>query len=241
LKPPFSLGIDAALNGFFDYAGKAYFFKDSHYVRYDWAQDKIDLGPKHLSAWNLPRDFCTGIDAAINAPANYVGAGNYYGKVWFFKGAEYVRYDWASNTIDVRAPLSRWGLNVAPVVGGGWTPPAATSFPSESMDPRVVKAPKTYPGNPPPPDGWKYWPTGKKISAKAKALADLGPKKEPGTFIQDKDGDELIGMRSEWHNFTVLFDETTKKPYQKPGLYHGGSLMVPIAQPAASAGAGVQR
>lgn len=118
----------------------------------------------------------------------------------------------------------------------GWTPPAATVFPSESMDPRVLKAPKTYQGNPPPPNGWMYWPNSKKVTPAAKRLADLGPKKEPGTFIQDMVGGELIGMRSEWHNYTVLFDKETKKPYQKPGLYHGGSLMVPIVRPSATVG-----
>jgi hypothetical protein len=111
LQLPYSNGLDAALNGFFAYAGEAYFFNGGRYVRYDCADDKIDPGyPLPLSAWNLPNDFCTGIDAAVNAPANYGGGGKYYGKAWFFKGGEYVRYDWGSNSVDFRAPLSRWGL-----------------------------------------------------------------------------------------------------------------------------------
>jgi hypothetical protein len=114
---------------------------------------------------------------------------------------------------------------------GDWTPPTGGPYPVEAMDPRVLKAPKTYQGNPPPPTGWRYWPVGKAIKPGAKKLAELGPKKEPGTFIQDMVAGELIGMRSEWHPFTVLFDKETHKPYNKPGLYKGGSLMVPVEPP----------
>ena len=111
---------------------------------------------------------------------------------------------------------------------GDWTPPPATTFPDVSEDPRVVKKrPASFPGNPPPPVGWKYWPVSKKVTPAAKKLADIGkaPETVPGTFVRDMVGGELIAVRSEWHSFTVLGDE------KKPGLYKGGSLMVPVDAP----------
>lgn len=142
------------------------------------------------------------------------------------------------------APSDPHGKDAAPATPnapganpqGDWTPPMGGPYPIEAIDPRVLKAPKTFQGNPPPPNGWKYWPLGKTIKPAAKKLADLGPKKTPGTFIQDIVAGELVGMRSEWHNFTVLFDKETHKPFNKPGLFKGGSLMVPVEplkQPAA--------
>jgi len=96
----FSNGIDAALEGQGKYAGKAYFFKGDQYVRYDWNQDKVDAGyPLALSAWNLPGDFASGIDAALN------GQGKYAGKAYFFKGDQYVRYDWNRDKVDAGYPL----------------------------------------------------------------------------------------------------------------------------------------
>ena len=111
---------------------------------------------------------------------------------------------------------------------GDWTPPPATTYPDVSEDPRVVKKrPASFPGNPPPPVGWKYWPVSKKVTPAAKKLADIGkaPETVPGTFVRDMVGGELIAVRSEWHSFTVLGDE------KKPGLYKGGSLMVPVDAP----------
>ena len=98
LAGSFGGGVDAALNGRGAYAGKAYFFRGGHYVRYDWAQDGIDQSEKPLSAWGLTGAFATGVDAAFN------GHGNYEGKVYFFKGDQYVRYDWASDAVD-RGPV----------------------------------------------------------------------------------------------------------------------------------------
>jgi len=99
-------GIDAALNGSGSYDGKAYFFRGNGYVRYDWASGNVDPGyPASLSAWNLPGDFANGIDDAIN------GQGDFAGKAYFFRGGEYVRYDWASGNVDpyYPQPISLWG------------------------------------------------------------------------------------------------------------------------------------
>jgi GMP synthase-like glutamine amidotransferase len=52
LPPPFDAGVDAACNGAGEFAGKAYFFKDDRYVRYDWAADTPDFGPAAIAdAW----------------------------------------------------------------------------------------------------------------------------------------------------------------------------------------------
>src|SRR5438067_540829 len=103
----FQVGLEAALNGAGSYIGKAYFFKGDQYIRYDWSTGQIDDGyPFHLSAWNLPAQFLSGIDAAIN------GYGTFAGKAYFFKDQEYVRYDWATEQIDEQGvlPLAVWQL-----------------------------------------------------------------------------------------------------------------------------------
>jgi len=100
-------GVDAALNGVGQFAGKAYFFKGDQYVRYDWSTGKVDEGfPSSLSAWNLPSHFLSGIDAAMN------GYGRTFdGKAYFFKGQEYVRYDWGTGQIDLQnVLLPAWNL-----------------------------------------------------------------------------------------------------------------------------------
>ena len=99
--------IDAGLNGLGTYAGKAFFFRGDRYVRYDWAQDKVDEGyPLPVSAWHLPGEFASGIDTALN------GLGTYAGKAFFFRGDQYVRYDWAQDKVDEGYPLpvSVWHL-----------------------------------------------------------------------------------------------------------------------------------
>jgi hypothetical protein len=115
LPAEFGGSVDAALNGFGDYDGKAYFFKNGLYARYDWRNDAMDDGfPQPISAWKLTGDFAQQIDTAINAPANYApgSAGKYAGKAWMFKGQQYVRYNWQTDAIDAGfpSPTSLWGL-----------------------------------------------------------------------------------------------------------------------------------
>lgn len=102
----FASGIDAAVNGVGKYAGKAYFFKGNQYIRYDWKNDAVDAGyPQNISAWNLPAPFSSGFDAVIN------GEGKYAGKLYFFKGNQYARYNWSTEKIEAVSPISgNWPL-----------------------------------------------------------------------------------------------------------------------------------
>ena len=111
---------------------------------------------------------------------------------------------------------------------GGWAPPAGNTYPIEAVDPRVIKQTTVYRGNPPPPDGWKYWPAGKKIKPAGRQLAVAGTTREMGTFVQILVDGEVIACRTEWHPFTVLATGN------RQGLYRGGSLMVPVEQPKPS-------
>jgi GMP synthase-like glutamine amidotransferase len=97
LPSPFTANINTAVAGAGQYLDKAYFFKDNVYARYDWNTDACDLTAP-LSAWNLPEDFASGVDAVVN------GSGPHAGKAYFFKGERFVRYDWASGTVDTGYP-----------------------------------------------------------------------------------------------------------------------------------------
>ena len=78
--------------------GKAYFFKGSKYIRYDIKTDKVDVGyPKPIAGnWpGFPAAFAAGIDAAIVWNN---------GKAYFFKGAQYIRYDIKTDKVDAGYP-----------------------------------------------------------------------------------------------------------------------------------------
>ena len=78
---------------------KAYLLSNGSYVRYDTDADGVDADyPKALSAgWtNLPEAFTSDLDAALDLAG---------GKVYLFKGAEYVRVDQQSNTVDPGYPV----------------------------------------------------------------------------------------------------------------------------------------
>jgi hypothetical protein len=108
LTGAFATGVDAALNGQGPHHGKAYFFKDDAYVRYDWDSDTVDSGPAPISAWKLGPGFGSAIgaclmgpEAAISIPDLNVGRP----KAYFFKGGRYVRYDWLNDSADPGYPL----------------------------------------------------------------------------------------------------------------------------------------
>ncbi len=95
----FAGGIDTAININWG-NGKAYFFHNDQYLRYDIASDKVDSGYPLPITGNWPGfsdvGFASGIDAAINW-------GN--GKVFFFHNDQYVRYDIANDSVDAGYPL----------------------------------------------------------------------------------------------------------------------------------------
>src|SRR6185437_7718898 len=89
LPSPFDHGIDAACNGHGEHEGKAFFFKGSQFLRYDWDGDKVDWAPQAISWWGVPAAFAAGIECALE------GGPGYEGWVYFFKGDKYVRYSWS--------------------------------------------------------------------------------------------------------------------------------------------------
>ena len=95
----FHENIDAAVNWA---EGKAYFFKQDHYVRYNIPTDMVDVGPVPISRFwtGLHPFFHSDIDAVVNWGD---------GKAYFFKRDHYVRYDIATNLVDVGpAPIARF-------------------------------------------------------------------------------------------------------------------------------------
>jgi hypothetical protein len=93
--------------------GKAYFFKGTEYARYDAKADKVDPGyPKAIQGnWpGFPNTFAAGVNVAVVW-------GN--GKAYFFKGAQYIRYDIAAGKVDQGYPKpiagnwpGLWGDNI---------------------------------------------------------------------------------------------------------------------------------
>src|SRR5262249_46377836 len=72
----------------------AYFFKGSQYLRYAIAADRVlDGYPRSFpGGWgNWPADWNAGIDGGVIWPN---------GKVYFFKGSSYLRYDLASDRVE---------------------------------------------------------------------------------------------------------------------------------------------
>jgi hypothetical protein len=87
-------GVDAAVvwgNG------KAYFFRDTQYLRYDIALDRVDAGYPRPIAGNW-----TGIPASWTRIDAAVAWDN--GKAYFFRGSQYVRVDLATKDVDPGYP-----------------------------------------------------------------------------------------------------------------------------------------
>jgi GMP synthase-like glutamine amidotransferase len=99
LPEPFSSGIDAALCGQGSNSGYIYFFKGGQYARYSWQSGSVDLVAS-LTDWGFPDPFSGGVDAAVN------GQGQSASKAFFFKGSEFLRYDWDTKQVDPGFPAS---------------------------------------------------------------------------------------------------------------------------------------
>jgi hypothetical protein len=93
----FDSGIDAAVNWA---NGKAFFFKGDRYLRYDIATNSIDPGYPLPIVPYWPGFKEAGFDSGIDAAVNW-----HNGKVFFFKGDRYLRYDIATDSIDPGYPL----------------------------------------------------------------------------------------------------------------------------------------
>lgn len=93
LGESFSKNIDAACNGKGIYSDFGYLFKGKKYIKYDWKKDApFDGKLRDISLWNLPAEFLSGVDAAMD------GDGPFSNYTYFFKNDKYVRYDWKSYT-----------------------------------------------------------------------------------------------------------------------------------------------
>ena len=93
--PKFEL-VEAVLD-YISHNGKVYFFSGDEYVRYDVKKDKVDSGyPKRT------RDHWHGVPFnRIDAALDYR---SHNGKVYFFSGDEYVRYDVKKGKVDSGYP-----------------------------------------------------------------------------------------------------------------------------------------
>ena len=97
LPNSFKQGIDAAL--WRESNQCVYLFKGNQYVRFSNVANGVDAGyPKTIaSSWpGLPASFQQGIDAALWRESN--------GKIYFFKGSQYVRFSNVSDGVDAGYP-----------------------------------------------------------------------------------------------------------------------------------------
>lgn len=91
--------ITAALPGKARYAGALYFFSNTNYVRFNQGASAFaDAGVRDTaSQWNLPA-------SAANPDGCFNGAKNRKAFCYFFKGAQYWRYVWATDSVSVGYP-----------------------------------------------------------------------------------------------------------------------------------------
>jgi hypothetical protein len=115
----FANKVDAAVKW---WNGKVYFFLGSQYVRYDIGKDKVDPGYPLPIAGNWPGMAEAGFGNQIDAIVNW---GN--GKVYFFLGSQYVRYDIWADKVDPGYPLP---------IAGKWLGMAEAGF-GDSIDASV--------------------------------------------------------------------------------------------------------
>src|SRR5215475_9156172 len=93
---------------------KVYFFKDKQYARYDRVDDRVDEGYPLPIAGNWSGMSEVGFADAFDAAVNW---GN--GKLFFFRGDRYLRYDVAADKIDDGYPQS---------ISANWPGLAAAGF-----------------------------------------------------------------------------------------------------------------
>ncbi|QNL48159.1 hypothetical protein H8S90_15260 [Olivibacter sp. SDN3] len=97
LPKSFEAGIDTVFQRQSD--GKIYIFKGDQYVRMNTIEEGVEVGyPKSIALmWpGLPADFQSGIDAALMRKEN--------GKIYFFKGTQYIRFTDVNKGVDEGYP-----------------------------------------------------------------------------------------------------------------------------------------
>jgi hypothetical protein len=119
--------IHCALNGVTG-SGKAYFFRGTHFVLFDWDRITTDNtgatfkgrvvgGPTHIiDEWFPPLQivlsgFGNSFDAALSGDAG--GDPRFRNKLYFFQGAQYARFDYTDAPVrapDTAAAVSAWNL-----------------------------------------------------------------------------------------------------------------------------------
>lgn len=132
-------GINAAANWG---NGKAYFFRGSQYLRYDIAADKVDDGFPLPVAGHWPGLAEAGFGDRIDAVVPW---GN--GKVFFFRGDRYVRYDIAADKVDDGYPLPIAG-NWPGMAEAGFTGATDVFNPTQEIwlaDATIIKSPVNGP------------------------------------------------------------------------------------------------
>jgi Hemopexin len=102
-------------------SGKLYVFKGGQYARYDVATDQVDAGYPLSIADFWPGMAAAGFGSDIDAAVNW---GN--GKLFFFKGGNYVRYDIAQDKVEDGYPLT---------IAGFWPGMAEAGLTGESTQP----------------------------------------------------------------------------------------------------------
>lgn len=97
-------GADAVIARPGNKAHQVYFFKGKEYMRYDMNRGKVDSGYPRLIKDNWKGLWDRDIDCAVSHPSKPY-------KIYFFKGNEYIRYDFSNNKADSGYPKS---------VSGNW-------------------------------------------------------------------------------------------------------------------------
>lgn len=103
----FPNGVDAALSGAGPYSGKTIFFKGGTVAVYNWESGSIEATLPLGDVFAFPAPFDQGVDAAL------AGRGQWAERGYFFKGAQYLAYDWTKAQVVNQNTLENWHLPAA--------------------------------------------------------------------------------------------------------------------------------
>ncbi|KNY29572.1 M6 family metalloprotease domain protein [Pseudobacteroides cellulosolvens ATCC 35603 = DSM 2933] len=102
------IDFDTAFQGGGGFYNSAFFIKGDRYVTYDFVTERVTSYSDTRGAigykWKLPAPFSSGVDAAVN------GKGAYEGKTLFFKGNQFIAYDWNTHSVGSAKNISELGL-----------------------------------------------------------------------------------------------------------------------------------